>query len=172
MSWLEAVSKEAGSIERLILALVNSDEILRDKIWRHRARQVMRRLRTLYWHEGGTLKSLREIAAGERPPDARLQAVRAAFYETDAAVNDALGALAELARSEETRLTFDDVELLDGIVHDKTVIRETARGLLESAASPQGPNAQDQADAAALVARIETLNAAFRAADDRFRDDA
>jgi hypothetical protein len=168
MGWLEGVADEVGSLERLIRALLNLDAVVGDALWRRRARRILAHMRGLYFQESGTLGFLRRTAAGEAPSAETVERLREGFFRTDERVEAAIAEMRRLADLHDVRLSLEDWTTLDGMLHDKTNIREAVRSILDEAVE-DGTSEALRADAAALVARIEALNAVFREADARLR---
>lgn len=165
---IDTVAKELSSIERIIDALLNIDAKIGNALWRRKARLILKRLRDLYFREDGTLGFLRSVASGDSVSRDVLAEMSGSFYSSEQPVTDALADLNDKCRFNEVRLTIADANLISGIAHDKTRVRELIREIFRSLESGQIGN-EERERAKLICESIEALNAKFCNADAALR---
>jgi len=162
------IARELSSIDKLIDSLINIDAKVRDALWKRQARSILRRLRELYFREDGTLGFLRMVAKGEPVQQSDLNKVKSTFRGRDHAVYAAIQDLKAKCDLHNINLTLDDVQFLESLISNKTVIRlevEKILSALESGDIGDGVRRR----AGQICRKIDDLNAKFCSVDRQLR---
>lgn len=168
MAGINEVARELGGIEKIIETVVNLDAKIEDALWSRKARAILGRLRDLYFRENGTLGFLRRVANGEPVPADILEEMKSHFYQQEEIVMEALEDLRKKCDFNDIRLSLDESILIEGIIFDKTLVREWIKDIFH--ALEQGKIGDWERDRAReLCKSIEGLNAKFHDADARLR---
>ena len=158
------MESEIRGLQRLLTVALKLDQLIDEVDFGRRAAAIVARTNRLFFQQNGVLWFLRLSARGEIASTAERRRLRAEHSSFETEVEQAAERLRTESRLRDVRLGLEAMALLEGVVEDRTAIRDSIDGMLKSH-DAEGR----REDAAFILARLEALAPRFAEAEARLR---